>query len=74
MKEKLESLTMKPEDWSELDKSVTTEEYRRIVNEYQSREEEKLPFCKSCFKVCRYLTRLGRCGDRNWCSLQLKGV
>ena len=68
MNEKLESLSMKPEDWSELERSVTPEKYRLLVNEYQAREEASLPSCKSVWKMCRYATKDGRCSFKGECA------
>lgn len=70
MDEKLKNLAMTPEDWSILDKSVPKDEYRQIVNEYQLREEARLPFCKAIFGACIYFTKKRRCNSHDFCKWQ----
>lgn len=70
-KEKLETLTMEPSDWSELDRFVREycadkSLYRKAVVAYQEREHERLPRCAAIFGLCRYYDH-GKCSNWRGC-------
>ena len=50
--EELKSLTMTPDMWKKLDSVLAEDEYRKVVLDYQHREFERLPKCKTLFGVC----------------------
>lgn len=64
--DELEHLSMTPEKWNILDKSLISDEYRVVVNDYQSREWARLPICRSLFGVCRNFS-MGRCTRKEHC-------
>jgi len=74
IEEKLKSLSMKPEDWSELKRDVTLDKYRMLADEYQAREEAELPRCESVlntirgWRMCRYCTEYGKCSFKGECA------
>lgn len=67
----LKTLKMTPNGWKMLSLSMSEDEYRMIVVEYQKRENEerfsKMPRCKKMFGVCRYWNN-GRCGYCGSCK------
>jgi len=65
--DKLESLTMGPGDWGDLDKILFYNDYRDVVNDYQHRQHQKLPNCTSIFKVCIY-SHGGKCHGKYHCQ------
>jgi len=67
--EKFVSLTMKPADWGELHRSVTPEDYRDIVLEYQANEFETMPRCKVIFGMCICYSH-GHCTSKEFCHHQ----
>ena len=64
--EELKSLTMTPDMWKKLDSVLAEDEYRKVVLDYQHREFERLPKCKTLFGVCRYWSA-GRCTKKAYC-------
>lgn len=67
----IKNLTMTPEMWGELNKCLSAEEYRKIVNDYQHREWERLPSCNSIFGLCRNFS-CGKCTKNGKCSSKIK--
>lgn len=63
----IKNLTMTPEMWGELNSHLPSEEYRKIVNDYQHREWERLPSCKSIFGLCRNFA-CGKCTAKKSCK------
>ena len=63
----IETLTMTPEKWAMLNSAITLDEYRAIVNDYQRREFELLPKCKTLFGLCKYWAS-GRCTNKKHCT------
>ena len=63
----IETSTMTPEKWAMLNRAITPEEYRVMVIDYQRREFERLPKCKTLFGVCRYWAS-GRCTNKERCA------
>lgn len=70
LRKKIRTLTMTPADWSELDKRVWADDYRRIVNDYQKREKALRPTCNSAFGLCRYYDH-GICGCKDSCGFKM---
>lgn len=68
---KIADLSMTPADWTTLSKAIDPYAYRIAVCEYQAREREKLPRCKSLFGVCRYNDH-GRCGYKDACNSKIR--
>lgn len=66
---KIANLDMAPNDWNMLDKLVAPHAYRTIVCEYQARERDLLPHCRSVFGLCRY-NDYGTCGCKDACKLK----
>lgn len=66
---KIANLSMKPADWFNLDKLVKSDEYRKIVNDYQARERARLPLCTSAFGLCTCYDR-GVCCCKDSCKFQ----
>ena len=64
---RLENLTMRPSDWSDLNAAVENDIYRAVVNEYQHMEWERLPHCSSLFGLCRNYA-CGRCTSKHFCE------
>lgn len=69
---RLVELTMRPDDWTELSRTVDEATYRDIVNVYQKCEHDALPDCHSLFKVCRYLSVDCKCGSKEICEHKSK--
>lgn len=67
--ERLAALTMQPSDWKMLDTILDSDEYRAIVLEYQEKERQRLPSCKSLFGICHNFAG-GKCTSRNFCSFK----
>ena len=65
------NLEMTPEKWADLNRSVSEKEYRRIVMDYQRREEERLPSCASTFGLCRNFA-FGKCTNKGFCRFKRK--
>lgn len=55
-------LKMTPEMWKELDKTLSADMYRALVNDYQNREWERLPKCNAPFGfgICQNFS-FGKC-------------
>lgn len=69
--EKLENLSMTPDDWSVYNSIVDSDTYRKTVNLYQKREFSKLPQCNVAFGICIYYCG-GHCTrKKEWCRHQL---
>lgn len=62
--DRLNGLSMLPGDWRDLDRLLSHDEYRDVVNDYQHREHKALPRCTSLFKVCIY-SHGGKCTAKN---------
>lgn len=59
-------LSMTPEKWAELDRLLSVNEYRAVVADYQRREWERLPHCKTLFGLCRNYDG-GHCTSPHYC-------
>ena len=62
----LKTLMMEPHMWKTLNELLPADGYRKVVLDYQHREFEKLPECKTLFGVCRYWSS-GRCANKGHC-------
>ena len=82
---KLDTLTMEPSDWRKLEAEMNnpnhdskfhewTPEYRKIVLDYQRREEEARPTCDTLFGTCRYCGFGFKCGYKGHCKNQRKAA
>ena len=68
---KIKDLKMKPEDWFQLNLTLNNDDvYRKIVNDYQKRENDLLPTCTADFPVCPYLTDGRHCNCKTECKFQ----
>lgn len=70
LRDRLDSMMMKPEDWTELSKTVTEKEYHDLVMDYQKREEASRPRCESLFKLCRWCDHESRCCSKEVCRFK----
>lgn len=72
IREKFDTLKMKPADWTTMQNAMSNnEDYRTVVMDYQNRKWETLPKCKTWFGVCIYYDR-GRCSCHEYCRSQIK--
>ena len=66
IQEKLETLSMTPDDWSKLNSCIDPTHYKTIVNVYQERECAGLPRCVAIFGLCRHYAS-GKCTSKFGC-------
>ena len=69
--ENIKNLTMTPDMWYELSNRVSSDEYRKIVMEYQEREFNRLPTCNTIFGLCRNFAG-GKCTAKKSCKNMVK--
>lgn len=63
----IKNLTMTPNMWMELNNSIPESDYVKIVMDYQNREWQKLPSCKTIFGLCRNYCN-GKCTKKGKCA------
>ena len=67
----IKNLTMTPDMWYGLSLKVSHDEYHEIVMDYQKREFDRLPECKTIFGLCRYYS-FGKCTKKGKCVSKCK--